>query len=147
MKTYKNIIKLLLAFSALIIMLIKPSNLTVLDYQLWLIFICMAAASILDFMEYYRDFGYASTLTLTLIALVFLFAGRFGISLITSLATCYPGPLIGFIILTPDNLYLHAYFCGILMAGALRGHHNPPHIRETDILRQINSICPHHITV
>ncbi len=116
---FKHIIKLLLAFSALIIMLIKPSNLTVLDYQLWLIFICVATASILDFMEYYRDFGYASTLTLTLIALVFLFAGRFGISLITSLATCYPGPLIGFIILTPDNLYLYAYFFGMLMAGAL----------------------------
>jgi len=116
---FKHIIKLLLAFSALIIMLIKPSNLTVLDYQLWLIFICMVIASMLDFMEYCRDFGYASTLTLTLIALVFLFAGRFGISLITSLATCYPGPLIGFIILTPDNLYLYAYFFGMLMAGAL----------------------------
>ena len=114
----RHIIKLLLASSALIFMLfVKPNNLTVFDYQLWFIFICAATASILDFIEYYRIFGYASTLTLTVIALIFLFAGRFGMSLLTSLATCYPGLLIGFIILAPTNLYLYAYFCGILMAG------------------------------
>jgi len=108
----------LISLAFVVMFLVRPSNAAVLDYQLWFMFLCAASALILDFMEYYRDFGYASTLTLNLAALIFLMVGRLGITILTLVRTCFLGPLIGVIIISPQDAYLYALF-GAGMALAL----------------------------
>ena len=81
-ESVRSLIKLALILLALAVMvLVRPSNAAILDYQLWFTFLCAGSALILDFKECYRDFGYASTLTLNVMTLAFFVIGRFGITL------------------------------------------------------------------
>ena len=81
-KSIQFLIKLgLILFAFVTPFLLRPSNATILDYQLWFTFLCAGSALILDFREHYRDFGYASTLALNVMTLAFFVIGRFGITL------------------------------------------------------------------
>ena len=70
-------------------------NWVLYDYLVWLVFICSFLGVFLDFLCFYRSFGYASTLSLDLVALGFVFAGRFGSLILSFVRTSFLTPLIG----------------------------------------------------
>lgn len=120
--SFRSLVKLGLILLAFIIaFLLRPSNPTILDYQLWLMFLCAAPALILDFKEYYRDFGYASTLTLDVLALAFVVIGRLGLTIMTLFASRFTAPLVGAIVVPLEHAYVYAYLYALFGAGMALG--------------------------
>ena len=86
-----------LVLCVLLIVMVGPGvmNWGLYDYLIWLVFMCYFLGIFLDFLYFYRLFPYASTLTLDLTSLVFLFAGRFDSLILSLVKTSFLTSLIG----------------------------------------------------
>ena len=95
---YRYILAILGLTSSIALLLTRPTSFTNFvkaDYLAWVSSTLIAAALLGDIYAFYKNFGYSSTLTLDLIALVILFTGRIGSLTYSLIRSSFLSPIIG----------------------------------------------------